>query len=169
MLRLVVANLPAVLEDAQNREARQALAWADTLAGLRIANAGVTLPHGIGMTIGGYCPQVMHGETLAVTYPEFMRITFSYTPECFAALGRILDQTLKAVPDEAAAERSCEALDRFLKQIGMWLSLEGMGVSWEEVEAIADHSRVLPDYNNNPRIADREQIYEIPKRSYRRS
>ena len=50
------------------------------------------------MTIGGYCPQVMHGEALAVTYPDFMRFTFSYAPECFAALGRILDQTLKAVP-----------------------------------------------------------------------
>ena len=157
-LRLVVANLPAVLEDAQNREARQALAWADTLAGLCIANAGVTLPHGIGMTIGGYCPQVMHGEALAVTYPEFMRFTFSYAPERFAALGRILDPTLKGADDEAAAERSCEALDRFLKRIGMWLSLEWLGMSWEEVEAIADHSRVLPDYKNDPRIADREQF-----------
>ena len=52
------------------------MAWADTLAGLCIANAGVTLPHGIGMTIGGQCPQVMHGEALAIPYPEFSRFTY---------------------------------------------------------------------------------------------
>ena len=121
------------------------------------------------MTIGGYCPQVMHGEALAVTYPEFMRFTYPYAPDRFAALGRILDPDLRDVPEGAAAERSCEALDHFLKRIGMWLSLEGLGVSWEEVEAIADHSRVLPDYKNNPRIADREEIYGILERSYRRT
>jgi alcohol dehydrogenase class IV len=168
-LRLVVSNLPVVLKEAGNREARQAMAWADTLAGLCIANAGVTLPHGIGMTIGGYCPQVMHGEALAVTYPEFMRFTFPYAPERFAALGRIIYSSLESASDDVAAESSCEALDNFLKQIGMWLSLEGLGVTWEEAELIADHSRVLPDYKNNPRIADREQIYEILKRSYYRS
>jgi alcohol dehydrogenase class IV len=168
-LRLVAANLPVVLENGQNLEARQALAWADTLAGLCIANAGVTLPHGIGMTIGGYCPWVMHGEALAVTYPEFMRFTSPYAPERFATLGRILDPTLNSIPDEAAAEGSCEALDRFLKRIGMWLSLEGLSVTWEDVEAIADHSRVLPDYKNNPRIADREEIYGILTHSYARS
>ncbi len=168
-LRLVAANLPAILEDAQNREARMALAWADTLAGLCIANAGVTLPHGIGMTIGGYCPQVMHGEALAVTYPEFTRFTYPYAQERFAALGRILDPDMRDTPEAVAAERSCEALDRFLKRIGMWLSLEGLGVTWEEVEAIADHSQVLPDYKNNPRIADREDIYRILVNSYRRS
>jgi alcohol dehydrogenase class IV len=168
-LRLVLANLPAVLADPANGEARRAMAWADTLAGLCIANAGVTLPHGIGMTIGGYCPQVMHGEALAVTYPEFMRFTYPYALERFATLGRIMKPELKGASDEAAAEGSCLAVDEFLQQIGMWLSLERLGVTWEEVGAIADHSRVLPDYKNNPRLADRDEIYEILKRSYHRA
>ena len=68
-IRLVARHLPTVIEDGSNLKAREAMAWADSLAGLCIANAGVTLPHGIGMTIGGYCPHVMHGEALAVTYP----------------------------------------------------------------------------------------------------
>jgi len=38
----------------------------------------------------------------------------------------------------------------------------------EDVSAIADNSRVLPDYKNNPRIADREEIYEILVKSYDR-
>ena len=167
-IRLVAKYLPTAVEDGANMEAREAMAWADSLAGLCIANAGVTLPHGIGMTIGGHCPQVMHGEALAVTYPEFTRFTYPYAVERFAAMGRIFDPDLKGKPDQVAAEKSCEALDKFLKKVGMWLSLEGLWVSKEQVVLIADYSQVLPDYKNNPRVATRDEIYEMLMDSYQR-
>jgi alcohol dehydrogenase class IV len=128
----------------------------------------VTLPHGIGMTIGGYCPQVMHGEALAVTYPEFTRYTYRYAVRQFATMGRILNPALADQPDEVAAQKSCDEVDILLKKIGMWLSLKGLGVSEAEVVEIADHSQVLPDYQNNPRVATRDEIYEMLVRSYDR-
>jgi len=167
-IRLVAQYLPAAVEDGTNLEAREAMAWADSLAGLCIANAGTTLPHGIGMTIGGQCPQVMHGEALAVTYPEFTRFTYPYAIDRFAAMGRILNPDLENKSAEVAAERSCKEVDSLLKEIGMWLSLEGLGVSEDDVVAIADNSRVLPDYKNNPRIASRDEIYDMLTKSFRR-
>jgi alcohol dehydrogenase class IV len=165
---LVAKYLPAAVEEGSNLEAREAVAWGNTLAGLCIANAGVTLPHGIGMTIGGYCPHVMHGEALAVTYPEFTRYTYPYAVKQFATMGRIFDPSLEDEPDEVTAEKSCEVLDEFMKEIGMWLSFEGLKVSEEELVLIADHSQVLPDYENNPRVATRDEIYEILVNSYQR-
>lgn len=167
-IKLAAAHLPAAVDDGSNLPPREAMAWADCLAGLCIAAAGVTLPHGIGMTIGGYCPHVMHGEALAVTYPEFTRYTYPYAVKRFAAMGRIFEPELHHVSDEEAAARSCEVLDRFLQRIGMWLSFEKLRVSQEELVLIADHSQVLPDYKNNPRVATRDEIYEILQRSYRR-
>lgn len=167
-IRLVAQWLPVALAEPHNLEAREAMAWADTLAGLCIANAGVTLPHGIGMTIGGQCPQVAHGEALAVIYPEFTRFTYASAVEKFAVMGRIFDPSLEGKPDAVAAEKSCEALDRFLKQINLWLSLGKLGVSQADVVAIADNSRVLPDYKNNPRIASRDEIYAMLMASYSR-
>ena len=168
-IRLVAKYLPIVVADGSNMEAREAMAWADTLAGLCIANAGVTLPHGIGMTIGGQCPQVMHGEALAVTYPEFTRFTYPHALRQFATMGRILNPALEKESDEAAAERACEEVDILLKKIGMWLSLRGLGVAEADIVAIADNSRVLPDYKNNPRIASRDEIYEMLVSSYERT
>lgn len=160
-IRLVLSNLPAAAEDGSNLIARKKMAWADTLAGLCIANAGVTLPHGIGMTIGGQCPHVMHGEALAVIYPEFMPFTFPSAPHRFATLGRILNPDLKQESDEVAAKESCKEVENFLKRIGMWMDLKGLNVTEEDIVAIADHSRVLPDYKNNPRIASRDEILEM--------
>jgi alcohol dehydrogenase class IV len=167
-IKLVANHLPGVVDNGKDQAGRTALAWADTLAGLCIANAGVTLPHGIGMTVSGQCPQIMHGESLAVTYPEFTRFTYPYAVAQFAEVGRIFDPSLKNLSDEEAAGSACDAIDAFLQRIGMWLNLKDLGATLEDVNAIADNSRVLPDYKNNPRIADRDEIYTMLIRSYSR-
>jgi len=136
--------------------------------GLCIADAGVTLPHGISVTVGGYCPQVMHGEALAVVYPEFTRCTYAHAVKQFATMGRILDLVLDDESADVAAAKSCEVLDELLKRVGMWLSPEGLGVSQDEVELIGDHSQVLPDYRNNPRVTTWDDINELLIKNHRR-
>lgn len=167
-IRLVAKYLPLAVEDGLNREARVRMAWADTLAGLCIANAGVTLPHGIGMAIGGLYPQVMHGEALAAVYPEFARYTFPYAEEKFAVMGQILNPALIEETRKDAARESCGELESFLKKIGLWMSLEALDIPKEEIEILTKASMVLPDYENNPRIATREEINEILLKCYSR-
>ena len=104
------------------------MAWADTLAGLCIANAGVTLPHSLGMAISGRWPHVAHGESLAVVYPAFTRYTWPSAIPQFAAVGRILNPELSGAADEDAAGQCCVEIDLLLKRIGLWISLEGLGV-----------------------------------------
>ena len=74
-IKYAAQYLRRAVKDGEDMEAREGMAWADTCGGLAIANAGVTLPHGVGMTISGHCPQIMHGESLALTYPSFLRFT----------------------------------------------------------------------------------------------
>ncbi len=72
-IRLIFENLPAVLKDPHNTSLRTRLAWADTLAGMCLANGGADLPHPLGDIIGGICPRIAHGETLAMVYPDFLK------------------------------------------------------------------------------------------------
>ena len=167
-IRLVIANLPAAVRDGLNAEARAALAWANVLAGLCIANAGVTLPHGMGMAVSGMYPQIMHGEALALVYPGCMRYTWSSAVDKFATLGRILEADLASAADAEAAERSCVLLDEFLKAIGMWLSLADFDVPREELARLAEACLVLPDYQANPKVATPEDVTGILERSYER-
>ena len=167
-IRLIVRHLPLAVEDGSNRDARAALAWADTLAGLCIANAGVTLPHGIGMAMSGLFPHISHGQSLAVTYPEFVRYTYpSATPQ-FAFLARVFNAELENVSDENAARQSGAEMEAFLKIIKMWLSLETLKVPRDELPDLAQASLVLPDYQNNPRIPSQDDILEMLKQCYKR-
>lgn len=168
VLRLIVQYLPWAIRDGHDKEARANLAWADTLAGACIANAGVVLPHSIGMAIGGHAPHVRHGEALSVVYPEFFKYTYASSISKFAAVGRLLDSSLADESDEHAASKSCEAMERFLKDIGMYFTLKSLNVPEGELPAIADDSVKLPDYSVNPRVPDRDTILDLLKLAYDR-
>jgi alcohol dehydrogenase class IV len=168
-LKIIAAWLPEAIANGEDREARTKMAWADTLGGLVIASAGVTLPHGLGMQIGGHCPQVSHGQSLAVFYPEFTRYTYQTAAEKFAVTGRILNPALAGENDTVAAEKSCEAIDTFLKKIGLWIDFQSLGVTKDDIRAIADCGQVLGDYKNNPRVATIDEMYTMLLRCYERS
>jgi len=167
-LRLVAANLPRSVEDGSDLEARTHMAWADTLAGLSIANAGVTLPHGIGMAIGGSYPHVMHGEALAVVYPAILRYTYETVPDRFARVGRLFDPGLAELAGAEASAKSCELIQDFIKRIGMSLCFADLKVPEEELRDLAEASLVLPDYKSHPRVVDLDGVFELLKESCRK-
>lgn len=164
----VLTHLPTALEKPDDMEARSALAWADTMAGICIAVAGVTLPHGVGMAIGGMYPHVAHGEALALNYPAFMRYTWESAQKPFARLGQLLNPLLATAPDSEAARQACNEMDAFLKRIGLWMGLADKGVPREELPALARQSMVLPDYENNPRLATEAEMLALLEDCYTR-
>lgn len=167
-IRIIAEYLPKALEDGADMEARSQMAWADTLGGFTNSNAGVTLPHGLGMQVGGHCPHVTHGQALAIIYPEFTRYTWPSAVEKFAAVGRIFNPELRAENDETAAEKACEAIDLFLKKINLWIGFKDLGVTKEDIREIADCGQVLGDYMNNPRVASIPEMYELLMACYER-
>jgi len=165
-LRLIFRYLPDAVRDGSNLEAREKMAWADTLAGLCIANAAVTLPHGIAMAISGMYPRVSHGQALASIYPAIMRFTYKYASDKFAAVGRLLNPTLAGVSDEEAARHFCDELENFIENLGIRKSLRGIGVIESELPLLAKASLVLPDYTNHPHVASEEEVLRLLFDSY---
>ncbi len=167
-MRLVIKYLPIAMNDGQNREAREALHWANTLGGLSISNAGVTLPHGIGMAIGGNASHIHHGEALALVYPEINRWTWKYKIKKYADVGRLFNSALKDEPDDVAAEKACEEMDNFLREIGMWMSFKDKDVSINTLDEIGNDTFKLPDYENHAKVANKDDVMNLLKKSYDR-
>ena len=86
----VLDYIPKAMKNPLDSKARNELAWADTLAGMCLANGGADLPHPLGEIIGGICPRSAHGETLAIVYPQFMELRAETASEKFIALARHL-------------------------------------------------------------------------------
>jgi alcohol dehydrogenase class IV len=65
-----------------------------------------------------------------------------------------------------AAERSCDEMDKFLKEIGMWIGFKDKNVSEETLKDIAEDTFKLPDYQNHAKVATAEEVMTLLKKSY---
>jgi hypothetical protein len=64
------------------------------------------------------------GAELCPIRTDFQRYTCKSAVNQFATIARILNSALESETDEAAAEKSCDEIDKFLREIGMWLIRE---------------------------------------------
>jgi alcohol dehydrogenase class IV len=101
-IELVIENLPKAIKEPINIEYRTQLAWADTLAGMCLSNGGADLPHPLGEIIGGICPRIAHGETLAMVYPSFLEYKKNIAPDKFKEIAVFLG--LKKDPSELSSK-----------------------------------------------------------------
>jgi len=165
-IQKVQAFLPKALADPEDVEARSELAWADTMAGLCIANAGVTLPHGMGMAIGGMYPHVAHGQALAIVYPACVDYTWEHAIDQHAFLSKTLNSDINGTGNYEAAKAAPTTIRDFLRSIDLAHTLQKVNMPKNEIDDLAKQSMVLPDYQNNPRVANYEDILGIIKASW---
>jgi len=165
-IKLIVENLPNLINNLQNLELRSRLALADTLSGLCIANAGVTLPHGVGMAVSGMYPHVMHGESLSIIYPVFSRFTCKTAISQFSTVAQIFNPALFKDTNDEVAYYACTEIDTFIKKIGMWMSLKDISMPEDEIKALAKASMVLPDYRSNPRVTTKKEMESLIHAAY---
>ena len=135
-IELVVDTLPKLIEDLGNVEYREKMAYADTLAGVCLSNAGAEAPHPIGEIINGYFPEAAHGETLAFVYPTFLKYVSDLVPEKARALMEVFKEYVPKEQQGTLGETTCQMMENFLKAIELDDSLSALDMSQEIIDEI---------------------------------
>lgn len=164
---LVMQNLPAAVENGQNKAARLAMANASLLAGAAFSNSMVGLVHAIGHALGGVC-RVAHGDAMTILLPAVMEFNL---PVCGTRYGELLlalagpeEYAATPVPDRAAAAiGTVDALRRRLHDTcGLPVTLRDTGrVEKSAFEAVARTALDDGAMIVNPRQASFEQVLAI--------
>lgn len=162
---LVLEHLPRVVRDPQERAGRVAMAWADTLAGILIFNAGTTLPHAVAQPISGRFPRVRHGETLAIVYPAIMEFSWQSRPDKFARLSAWFRGQPAAPGTAEAARDSVACVTELLDRIGLRLTLADFRLTDADIAPLIQPSADCPDVAVHPVVATREDIVNIFRQS----
>jgi len=141
VIEAVFANLPRVIQNPNDLEARTNMAWADTTAGMCLANGGADLPHPLGEVIGGICSRISHGDTLAIVYPEFLAFKEGITPEKFRKVESLLSKS-------NGTKSLSEHVNQLFAEVGLDTALERAAITKEEGELMKGHpllSLLQPD------------------------
>ena len=134
-MRLIGKYLRRAVKDGADREARNGMALANTLAGFSIAVAIVTVCHGLAHTVGGVAGTT-HGESLAAMTPQTMRFSMRGNPDKFKNIGMFLrDEVTNEGQDRL--EDSVREVERLIADIGLNRGLAKQGVKEADLDKIA--------------------------------
>lgn len=143
-MKTIAETLPKLLDDLQNNELREQMAFADLLSGISLTNAAATIPHPLSEIIGGAVPRIPHGQCLASIYPAFVRYIVPKKPEKCAEVAELLAAALSCSRSEKVSDQLPELFDLFLDRIGLNKRLSELGVTEKELSVM--ESNELLDY-----------------------
>ena len=166
-LRLAGRYLERSVADAGDREARDNMAWAATLAGIGFGNTGTHAPHAMGYPVAalnrdfrvagypGAKPMVPHGYGVIVNAPSVFRFTAPATPERHLDAARQLGAEARGAGPEDAGEVVAGRLIELMKSAGMPNGIGGVGYTADDVPALAENcKRQRRALKNAPRDID---------------
>ena len=170
-LRLCGKYLVRAVQDPSDREARESMMWAATLAGIAFGNAGVHVPHGMSYAVAGLVdsfspdgypkeePMVPHGMSVIVNAPAVFRRIAATSPERHREAAELLGADVRdAEPGEAVSGRIAE----MMKATGMPNGIAGVGYGRSDVAALTEGAIVQRRLlDNAPVPVDRELLAEL--------
>lgn len=162
LMRSVIRNLPIALENSNDYTARSNLMWAATMAENRIIKLGKACDfqaHQIEHQLGAYT-DCNHGCGLAVIHPIYYRHIYQDGISKFVKFAtNVWNIPTEGKSSDEVALEGIQALEDFIKKIGLPTTLRELGVANKDVlPDIAASCNVAPGSYGD---MSREEILEI--------
>lgn len=154
--------------DGDDREAREEMMTAATLAGMAFSNASVALVHGMSRPLGGHF-QIAHGMANAMLFAEITAFSVGHAVERYATCARTLGVASADDDDQAAADALVAELRTLAHELEVPTpSSRGIELAlWEErVPVMAEQALASGSPNNNPRVPTAEQVEQLYRAIY---
>jgi alcohol dehydrogenase class IV len=163
-MRTIWEQLPRAFRKPDDREAREAMMLAATLAGIAFSNSSVALVHGMSRPIGVFF-HVPHGLSNAMLLPAVTAFSVDSAAERYADCARAMGIASANDPAKTAGDKLVKGL--FLRNEELQVpSPKKYGISEERffraIPTMAAQALASGSPQNNPRIptaAEIEQLY----------
>ena len=167
LMRSVIKNLRAAIQNPEDYTARSNLMWASTMAENRIIKLGKKCDfecHQMEHQLGAYT-DCNHGCGLAVLHPVYYRHIYKDGLPKFVRFAKNVWQISdEGKTEEEIAKAGVEAPADFIKEIGLPTTLRELGMTSEEgLKEIADSCNLAP---GSYKKMTHEEIYEIFQESF---
>ncbi len=149
-MRLLGRYLERAVADSSDRDAREQVMWAATLAGIAFGNAGVHIPHAMAYAVAGQVrafhpddypgaePLVPHGMAVILNAPAVFRATAKIDPaRHLAAAGHLGAEVVDALPEDAG-NILAERLIHVMRGVGMPNGLGEVGYTGDDAATLTD-------------------------------
>lgn len=155
------------IKDGTNLEAREHMAFANTLGGFVMATGRLTSEHAMEHVLSAHYPSLPHGAGLIL----LCRAYFGHFISCGAVPGKFIKMAqAMGIKDANKPEDFLTALEDLLKDCGVAdLKMSDFGIKANEMEQFGIEAKtVTPEmFANDPAKMTKEDCIEIYRKSYR--
>lgn len=169
VMKTVMENLPLVLNDPKNIEARGNLSWASAVAlsGMINSGRGGSYPiHALEHSLSGHY-DISHGRGLALLMPAIMEYSYKSRPAKYAFMAEeLFDIHRDGQTDEALAKKAIAQFKQFLKSVNRLLTMKDVGITDDrKFEKMADDALAIygteGKYLENPKRLYKDDILAV--------
>jgi len=165
-IKLIRKNLPVVVAEPGNEEARLNLQIAATMAGWAFTIAQVGLAHGMAHSLGTL-HHLPHGAACGIVLPKVMRYNVDHATDKLAIVAQAMGVDTRQMDAGEAALAAADAVEALMKEIGHPLKLSDEGVKEDDLlmcafHAIADTATL---FNARP-VNDPNEVLALYKQAF---
>jgi alcohol dehydrogenase class IV len=162
-MKTIWTELPKAYHEPRNREAREAMMQAATLAGIAFSNSSVALVHGMSRPIGAFF-HVAHGLSNAMLLPAVTAYSVDSAVGRYADCARALGITAPSDSDNQAVAKLVKAI--FERNAELQVpSPRKYGIAekrfFEAIPTMAAQALASGSPQNNPRVPIAAEIEEL--------
>lgn len=166
LLKTIMEAALVVVKEPENNEARANLMWASTLAHndlVGVGKIGDWACHDLEHQLSAVY-DVTHGAGLAVATPAWMKYVYKHDVKRFCQFAvRVFGVDMDWFDPEKTALEGIARLEAFLVSIGMPIRLEGLGITDDQLNLLAEKAAGEHGIGNFVKLdkADCRKIYEL--------
>ncbi|MFZ1871392.1 MAG: lactaldehyde reductase [Chania sp.] len=159
-IRLIGTWLPAAVDDGNNLQAREMMAYGQYLAGMAFNSAGLGLVHALAHQPGA-THNLPHGVCNAILLPVIEAFNRPNAVARFARIAQALGVNTQGMDEEQASHQAIAAIRALSLRVGIPAGFSALGIQEQDIENWLDKALADPCAPCNPRPADREQVREL--------
>lgn len=155
-LKYALGALPRVVENGNDRPAREAMAQAAFLSGMALANSGLGLAHGVAAALGSLC-RLPHGLACAVMLSPMLRFNRNFSEADMAQLAIEVGLVGADLSRNEAATALIGQIDSLCHLLQVPSRLRDVGVNRDQIDGLVVASRGN-SLSGNPRPVSPEEL-----------
>ncbi|MCX0400150.1 L-threonine dehydrogenase [Clostridium perfringens] len=163
-IELVSNYLVNAVENGQDVEARDMMAYAEYLAGMAFNNASLGYVHAMAHQLGGFY-NLPHGVCNAILLPHVQEYNKATSASRLAKIAKIMGGNIEGLTDEQGADLCIDMIKSLSQTIGIPEGLGVLGVKESDFETLATNALNDACSLTNPRKGNLEEVIAIFKKA----
>ncbi|EPM0859795.1 L-threonine dehydrogenase [Klebsiella aerogenes] len=159
-MTMISQNLTHAVEDGGNEQAREAMAYAQFLAGMAFNNASLGYVHAMAHQLGGFY-DLPHGVCNAVLLPFVQEYNCSVAAARLRDCAQAMGVNVAGLNDKQGAEACIAAIRELARKVGIPAGLRDLNVKEEDIPLLASNALKDACGLTNPIQATHEEIMAI--------